>query len=38
VQSVYYKEFVEVKLQKAFRTLIDCAKWNEFMRNNKEIC
>jgi len=28
VQSVYYKEFIEVKLQKAFRTLIDCAKWN----------
>jgi hypothetical protein len=35
VQLAYCKEFVEVKLEKAFRSLIDCAKWNECMRNKK---
>ena len=37
MQSVYYKEFGEVKLQKAFVMLIDCAKWNECMRKKRQV-
>jgi hypothetical protein len=30
------KKIVEIRLSKAFRMLIDCAEWSEYMRNKKE--